>query len=75
MAVWTQFSSCPHRAWVITLLLAVLVAGGCGGEEEQPLPTSDVRIATGLDGGVYWPYGRAIAKAVIGIYRRCERPR
>ena len=62
--MWTQFSSCPHRAWVITLLLAVLVAGGCGGEEEQPLPTGDVRIATGLDGGVYWPYGRAIAKAV-----------
>ncbi len=56
--------SVPRVACLLTLLLLALVAGGCGGEEEQPLPAGDMRIATGLDGGVYRLYGRSLAKVV-----------
>lgn len=52
-------------ACVLSLsLLAALGLAGCGGDEGERLPDTQLRIATGLDGGVYRIYGRAIAKAV-----------
>lgn len=49
-------------AFLLTVLAAALVA--CGDGEEPRLPAEQVRIATGLEGGVYRPYGIALAKVV-----------
>jgi TRAP transporter TAXI family solute receptor len=45
-------------------LSLALVGGACGGEEEKPLPAGELRIATGLDGGVYRLYGRSLATVI-----------
>jgi TRAP transporter TAXI family solute receptor len=46
----------------VTLL--ALTVGACGGGGERPLPAVQVRIATGLQGGVYRVYGKALADLV-----------
>lgn len=51
-------------ATVLALLSTMLVAAGCGDGEERPLPAQDVRIATGVPGGVYNPYGKAFAGVI-----------
>ncbi len=51
-------------ATVLALLSTMLVAAGCGDGDEPQLPAQDVRIATGLPGGVYNPYGRALAGVI-----------
>ena len=54
----------PRLACLLTLLSLALVAGACGGEDEKPLPAGDMRIATGLSGGVYRLYGRSLATVI-----------
>jgi TRAP transporter TAXI family solute receptor len=46
----------------VTLLTLTFVA--CGGGREPPLPPEQLHIATGLRGGVYRVYGKAVADLV-----------
>lgn len=61
-------------ARLVTALLAAglvtAVLAGCADDSETPLPAGNLRVATGLDGGVYRVYGRALA----GILDRDLRP-
>jgi len=50
-------------ACLLVTLLAVMLAA-CGGEDEPALPAEQVRIATGVPGGVYRVYGTALAELV-----------
>lgn len=45
---------------VAAVLVTVLLAG-CADDSETPLPAGNLRVATGLDGGVYRVYGQALA--------------
>lgn len=47
------------------LVATVAGAGACGGAQDKRLPPSDLTIASGSRGGVYYEYGRGI-EAVIG---------
>jgi TRAP transporter TAXI family solute receptor len=51
-------------ACLLALLSPAFAAQACGGGEEAALAPADVRIATGLPGGVYRPYGRALAQVI-----------
>jgi TRAP transporter TAXI family solute receptor len=51
-------------AYLLALLSLVFAAGACGGDEEPRLTPADIRIATGLPGGVYRVYGRTLAEVV-----------
>ncbi|MFI7702208.1 TAXI family TRAP transporter solute-binding subunit [Nonomuraea sp. NPDC049480] len=53
------------RRGLLTIILSVPVAAGCGQAEVPPVPAGGVRIATGSEGGVYEVYGRAYA-GVLG---------
>jgi TRAP transporter TAXI family solute receptor len=46
----------------VTLLTSTFVA--CGGSDDPPLPEQQLRIATGLQGGVYRVYGKALTDLV-----------
>lgn len=48
---------------MLAILLMVALAS-CGDNDERPLPAAQLRIATGLPGGVYRVYGTALAIAV-----------
>lgn len=50
-------------AAVLAASLAVAVLASCG-ESETPLAAGQLRIATGLDGGVYRVYGSALASVL-----------
>jgi TRAP transporter TAXI family solute receptor len=50
-------------AAVLAASLAVAVLASCG-KSETPLPARQLRIATGLDGGVYRVYGSALASVL-----------
>ena len=45
----------------IAAVLATVLLAGCADDSEAPLPAENLRVATGLDGGVYEVYGRALA--------------
>lgn len=45
-------------------MLATALLGGCGNGPEPPLEGGELRVATGLDGGVYRVYGRALARVL-----------
>lgn len=45
-------------------LLALAVLASCGGSSEAPLRAGTLRVATGLDGGVYRVYGRELARVL-----------
>ncbi len=57
-----RFALLRLRVPFVVLLVAALVS--CGSEREQPLPEQPVRIASGLKGGVYRVYGRALAREI-----------
>jgi uncharacterized protein len=49
---------------VLAAVLATALLGGCGNDSEPPLEAGELRVATGLDGGVYRVYGRALARVL-----------
>ena len=48
-------------AVLVAAVLAMVLLGGCADDSEKPLPAGNLRVATGLDGGVYRVYGQALA--------------
>jgi TRAP transporter TAXI family solute receptor len=48
-------------AALLAAVLATALLAGCADDSETPLPAGQLRVATGLDGGVYRVYGRALA--------------
>jgi uncharacterized protein len=48
-------------AAVLAAVLATALLTGCADDSETPLPAEKLRVATGLDGGVYRVYGSALA--------------
>lgn len=51
-------------AAVLAGVLATVLLGGCGNDPQPPLEPGELRVATGLDGGVYRVYGRALARVL-----------
>lgn len=51
-------------AAVLGAVLATALLAGCSDDSEAPLPAGQLRVATGLDGGVYRVYGRALARVL-----------
>jgi uncharacterized protein len=58
----------------LAVALATALLGGCGNDPEPPLDARELRVASGLDGGVYRVYGRALA-AVLDRELRPVRAR
>lgn len=48
-------------ARLVAAVLATVLLAGCADDSETPLPAGNLRVATGLDGGVYRVYGQALA--------------
>lgn len=48
-------------AALVAAVLATVLLAGCADDSEAPLPAGNLRVATGLDGGVYRVYGQALA--------------
>lgn len=48
-------------AAALAAVLGMVVLASCGEDSEAPLPAGQLRIATGLDGGVYLVYGTELA--------------
>ncbi len=46
---------------LVAAVLAMVLLAGCADDSEAPLPAGNLRVATGLDGGVYRVYGQALA--------------
>lgn len=54
---------------MFAVVLATGLLAGCADDSETPLPAGNLRVATGLDGGVYRVYGSALAKILDGELR------
>lgn len=54
-------TSVPVRSATCLLAALVLAVSACGPRDEEPLPQQEIRIASGLPGGVYRVYARALA--------------
>ena len=54
---------------MLAAVLATALLVGCAKDAQTPLPAGQLRVATGLDGGVYRVYGSALAEILDGELR------
>lgn len=57
-------TSHPVRSATCLLAALVLAVAACGGRDEEPLPEQEIRIASGLAGGVYREYAGAFRDVI-----------